>query len=159
MNNNAESINDTIKHALDWIKVSLMQLINTLSKLVSSQLENIKQALFGFDDSDVQYCIAFKLCLIAYKLLHGRGPTMFQSFSPTTSLNLRVGCGRDKLMLETKLFCRNQPHICILQKICTTWNKLPYTVNMEENFETFNNNLKPVCSNLLLMFKCILYIV
>ena len=66
----------------------------------------------------VQYCIAFKLCLIAYKLLHGRAPTyltdMFQSFSPTTSLNLRVGCGHDKLMLETKFFCRNQLHICIL---------------------------------------------
>ena len=72
----------------------------------------------------VQYHIAFKLCLIAYKLLHGRAPTyltdMFQSFSPTTSLNLRVGCGCDKLMLKTKFFCRNQPHICILQKICTT---------------------------------------
>ena len=61
---------------------------------------------------------------------------MFQSFSPTT-LNLRVGCGHDKLMLETKFFCRNQPRICILKKICTTWNKLPYTVRMEENFETF----------------------
>ena len=42
----------------------------------------------------VQYHIAFKLCLIAYKLLHGKAFTyltdMFQSFSPTTSLNLRV---------------------------------------------------------------------
>ena len=47
-NNNAESINHAIKHALDWKKVSLMQLISTLSKLVSSQLENIKRALFGF---------------------------------------------------------------------------------------------------------------
>ena len=39
-----------IKHALDWKKMSLMQLISTLSKLVSSQLENIKQTLFGFGD-------------------------------------------------------------------------------------------------------------
>ena len=61
---------------------------------------------------------------------------MFQSFSPTTSLNLRVGCGLDKLMLETKFFCKSQPR-SIFQKICTTWNKLPYTVSMEENFETF----------------------
>ena len=94
----------------------------------------------------VQYCIAFKLFLIAYKLLYGRAPTyltdMFQSLSSTTSLNLRVGCGRDKLMLETKLFCRNQPRICILQKICATWNKLPYTVCMEESFETFKQQLK-----------------
>ena len=67
---------------------------------------------------------------------------MFQLFSPTTSLNLWVGCGRDKLMLETKFFCRNQPCICILQKICTTWNKLPYTVHMEENFEIFKQKLK-----------------
>ena len=89
----------------------------------------------------VQYRIAFKLCLIAYKLLHGRARTylinMFQSFSPTTSLNLQVRCGHDKLMLETKFFCRNQPRICILKKICTTWNKLLYTVRMEENFKTF----------------------
>ena len=79
-------------------------------------------------------------------ILHGRAPTyltdMFQSFSPTTSLNLRVGCGCNKLMLETKFFCRNQPRICILQKICTTWNKLPYAVRMEENFETFKQQLK-----------------
>ena len=94
----------------------------------------------------VQYRIAFKLCLIAYKLLHGRAPTcltdMFQSFSPITSFNLRVGCGHDKLMLETKFFCRNQPRICILQKICTTWNKLPYKIRMEENFDTFKQQLK-----------------
>ena len=80
------------------------------------------------------------------KLLDGRAPTyltdMFQLFSPTTSLNLRVGCDRDKLMLETKFFCRNQPHICILQKIYTTWNKLPYTVYIEENFETFKQQFK-----------------
>ena len=49
-NNNAEFINHAIKHVLDWKKVSLMQLISNLSKLVSSQLENIKQALFGFGD-------------------------------------------------------------------------------------------------------------
>ena len=67
---------------------------------------------------------------------------MFQSFSSTTSLNLWVGCSHDKLMLETKFFCRNQPHICILQKICTTWNKLPYAVHMEENFEIFKQQLK-----------------
>ena len=67
---------------------------------------------------------------------------MFQSFSPTTSLNLQVGCGHDKLMLETKFFCRNQPRICILQKICATWNKLLYTVRMEENFKTFKQQLK-----------------
>ena len=67
---------------------------------------------------------------------------MFQSFFPTTSLNLRVGCSRDKLMLETKFFCRNQPRICILQKLCTTWNKLPYTIRMKENFETFKQQLK-----------------
>ena len=63
----------------------------------------------------VLYRIAFKLCLIAYKLLHQRAPTyltdMFQSFPPTTSLNLRVGCGHDKLMLETKFFCRNHTHM------------------------------------------------
>ena len=79
-----------------------------------------------------QYRIAFKLCLIAYKLLHGRAPIyltdMLQSFSPTTSLNLRVGCARNKLMLKTKFFCRNQPRICILQKICTTWNQSSYKV-------------------------------
>ena len=54
----------------------------------------------------VQYRIAFKLCFFAYKLFHERAPTyltgMFQSFSPITSLNLQVGCGHDKLMLETK---------------------------------------------------------
>ena len=57
------------------------------------------------------------------------------------------------------IFCRNQPCICFFQKICTTWNKLPYTVRMEENFETFKQQLKTFCSNLLLMFKRILYIV
>ena len=67
---------------------------------------------------------------------------MFQSFSPTTSLNLRVKCGHDKLMLETKFFYRNQPLIYVLQKICTTWNKLPHIVCMEENFETFEQQLK-----------------
>ena len=63
----------------------------------------------------VLYRIAFKLCLIAYKLLHGRAPTyftdMFQSFPPTTSLNLQVGCGHDKLILKTKFFCRNHMHM------------------------------------------------
>ena len=47
-----------------------------------------------------------------------------------------------KLMLETKFFCGNQPCMCIFQKICTTWNKLPYTVCMEKNFETFKQQLK-----------------
>ena len=49
-NNNAECINHAIKHALEWKKVSLMQLISNFSKLVSSQLENIKRALFGVGD-------------------------------------------------------------------------------------------------------------
>ena len=49
-NSNAESMNHTIKHAFDWKKVSLMQIITTLNKLVSSQLENIKRTLFGFGD-------------------------------------------------------------------------------------------------------------
>ena len=94
----------------------------------------------------VQYLTAFKLCFIAYKLLHGKTPTylteMFQSFCPITPLNLWFGCGCDKLVLETKFFCRNQPPLCILQKICTTWNKLHYTICMEENFETFKQQLK-----------------
>ena len=72
--------------------------------------------LFAYIFLPVQYRIAFKLCLIAYKLLHGKAPTyltdMFQSFSPTTSLNLQVGCGRDKLMLETKFFCSSAKEFC-----------------------------------------------
>ena len=95
----------------------------------------------------VQYRIAFKLCLIAYKLLHGRARTylinMFQSFSPTTSLNLRVGCGHDKLMLETKFFCRNQPHAYVFLKKFALLG-ISYLIQFvwKKNLKHLNNNLK-----------------
>ena len=136
---------------IDYCNVLLANASNKDLKPFQKTLNDAVRFIFDlkWNDHVTPYLIhlhflLFNIVLLlncVYKLLHGRAPTyltdMFQSFSPTTSLNLWVGYCRNKLMLETKFFCRNQPRICILQKICTTWNKLPYAVRMEENFETF----------------------
>ena len=120
---------------IDYCNMLLANASNKDFKLFQKTLNDAVRFIFDLKWNDhvipyficlhfllVQYHIAFKLCLIAYKLFYGRAPTyltdMFQSFSPTT-LNLWVGCGHNKLMLETKFFCKNQPRICIFQKICT----------------------------------------
>ena len=52
----------------------------------------------------VKYRIMFKLCLISYDILNRISPSyfktdLFETYQPTTTINLRVGVGRDEYML------------------------------------------------------------
>ena len=61
------------------------------------------------------------------------------SYLPTTSMTLRLGHGRDRHMLVLRLPTSDH---CIFQKLCDTWNKLPYAIRALDSYSLFKKRLK-----------------
>ena len=117
-------------------------------------LNNAIRFVFGLKRSDhityfhfklhflpIIFRVRFKLSLIAYKITRGLAPKyleeVFQRYSPTTSLTLRPGCGRDTLMLTTKY--ENAP---LFSKLSCEWNGLPLDLRLVNSIEIFKGKLK-----------------
>lgn len=92
----------------------------------------------------VKFRILYKLCLLAYKIIDTLAPTYlidtFKLFRPNTSIDLRIGAGRDGRMFanEQGLF----PDKCIFRKLITTWNSLPFTLRTTPLFDSYKIQLK-----------------
>ena len=92
---------------------------------------------------------SFKLCILAYKIVYGVAPVylteMYETYIPTTIIQLRTGRGRDQLMLvPADGFL---PSKCVFYVLMGTWNKLPYTLRKVECYAVFKQRLKTFMFN------------
>ena len=103
--------------------------------------DHISHFLFKLHFLPVIYRVRFKLSLTAYKITRRLAPNyfdeIFQLYTPTTSISLRPGCGRDALTLTTQY--NNSP---LFTKLSTEWNKLPLDLRSTNSLETFKGKLK-----------------
>ena len=93
----------------------------------------------------INYRILFKLSIISYKVVNNTAPiylsNSFNLYQPTTTQNLRIGSGRDMLMLVYKNSVHNQLNNN-LSKLTQTWNSLPYEICSISAYAVFKKNLK-----------------
>ena len=101
------------------------------------QQEHITPYLKQLHFLPVKYRIMFKLCLISFDIVNHTSPSyltdLFETYQPTTTINLRVGVGWDEYMLV-----HNSNHNADLQKnistkMTETWNYLPLTLRSIES--------------------------
>ena len=81
---------------------------------------------------------------MCYKIVNNIAPiyllNSFNLYQPTTTWNLRNGCGRDMLMLVYKTF-HNQFNNNF-SKLTQAWNTLPYKICCISAYFVFRKNLK-----------------
>ena len=61
-------------------------------------------------------------------------------FTPSTSMSLRQGCGRDRGMFDSDVSVQKSSNI--ISKMMVEWNKLPLDLRKLERFDVFKTNLK-----------------
>ena len=90
------------------------------------------------------YRIKYKVCIISYRIFNKNAPSYlvehFPTFIPTTTTNLRVGRGRDRLMFSTEKPANSKKTINDLIK--KEWNKLPMELRAEKSLNLFKSRLK-----------------
>ena len=106
--------------------------------------EHITEYLFKLHFLPIRYRIKFKLSLMAFKINNGVSPLYlseeFRLFEATTTVNLRVGVGRDNFMFElTTSQCRQNT---IKTKLIIEWNNLPYHLRKDTSLPIFKTKLK-----------------
>ena len=98
----------------------------------------------------VAFRVHFKLCILAYKIVYGEAPLylteMYETYIPTTTIQLRIGSGRDQLMLVPA--DGFMPNKCVFYILMDKWNKLPYALRKVECYAVFKQRLKHSFSNL-----------
>ena len=106
--------------------------------------EHITPYLYRLHFLPVPYRILYKLALLAYKIVYKLAPsyltTSFHTYTPTTGYQLRIGPGRDLLMLQScdyNTVTKNN-----YSKLVQTWNALPYSIRFESTQTVFKNKLK-----------------
>ena len=67
---------------------------------------------------------------------------LFETYLPTTTINLRVGVGRDEYMLVHNSNHNADSRKNIFTKMTETWNNLPLTLRSIESRNAFKSNLK-----------------
>ena len=81
---------------------------------------------------------------MAFKIINKASPMYlreeFQLFEATTTIDLRVGVGRDKLMFD--LTNLESCKITIKTKLITEWNGLPLSLRSEGTLTLFKTKLK-----------------
>ena len=89
--------------------------------------------------------IKFKLCLIAYRIFNQIAPSYlsddFTTFEPTTSINLRIGRGRDMSMFKVDRITTTKAET-LKQNIKKEWNSLPLHLRNIKSISTFKKNIK-----------------
>ena len=92
----------------------------------------------------IKYRIKYKICLISFQIFYKMAPrylTMkFNQYIPSSSMNLRIGPGRDTFMFEFSTSDRRRP--TILNKFKQEWNALPLTIRTTPTIENFKIKLK-----------------
>ena len=92
----------------------------------------------------VIYRIKFKITSIAFKITRGIAPVYLNDkvkmFTPSTSISLRHGCGRDKWMFDSDVSVQKSSNL--ISKMIVEWNKLPLSLRKLESFDVFKTNLK-----------------
>ena len=90
----------------------------------------------------IEFRIRYKTCLIAFKIFNKLAPSYlidkFNIFRPSTSMDLRVGRGRDVFMFEEEL---NKADT-IYTNIKSEWNQLPLQIRTINNINNFKVQLK-----------------
>ena len=75
----------------------------------------------------------FKLCLISFDIVNHILPPyltdLFETYQPTTTINLRVGVGRDEYTLVHNSNHNADSQKSIFIKMTETWNNLPLTLS------------------------------
>ena len=93
--------------------------------------EHVTSYLIKLHFLPIKYRVLFKLSIIGYKIVNNIAPIYllksFNLYYPTTTQNLRIGCGRDMLMLVYKKSVHNQFNKT-LSKLTQVWNSLPYEI-------------------------------
>ena len=94
----------------------------------------------------VKYRIMFKLCLISFDIVNCTSPSyltdLFETYQPTTTINLRFGVGRDEYILVHNSNHNADSRKNIFTKMTKTWNNLPLTLRSTESRNAFKSNLK-----------------
>ena len=94
----------------------------------------------------VKYRIMFKLWLISLDIVNHTSPSyltdLFETYQPTTTINLRVGVGRDEYMLVHNSNRNADSRKNIFTKMTETWNNLSLTLRSIESRNAFKSNLK-----------------
>ena len=150
-------VNNIILSTLDYCNSLLICLpdcaLDPLQKVMNKAVrfifnlkirEHITPFLLKLHFLPIKFRIKFKVCLLAFKILRKIAPLYlreyFQLFKPSTTINLRYGVGRDKLMMDINLEQRKKR--TIRTKIILEWNDLPLSIRKIEKIDTFKRQLK-----------------
>ena len=91
----------------------------------------------------IAYRIKFKLCIFAFRIWNGISPSYlsedFHPFVATTTMNLRVGPGRDKNMFDIH---RSTGRDTLTKRIKEEWNGLPLNLRVIDSISKFKRGLK-----------------
>lgn len=92
----------------------------------------------------IRHRIRFKICLLAFRIINNQAPIYlkekFETFYPTTSINLRVGFGRDELMFKPLPTSTRKD--TIFDKFTKEWNLLPFHIRTSNSVAIFKKKLK-----------------
>ena len=150
-------VNNIILSTLDYCNSLLICLpdcaLDPLQKVMNKAVrfifnlrirEHITPFLLKLHFLPIKFRIKFKVCLLAFKILRKIAPLYlreyFQLFKPSTTINLRYGVGRDKLMMDINLEQRKKR--TIRTKIILEWNDLPLSIRKIEKIDSFKRQLK-----------------
>ena len=85
----------------------------------------------------------YKLCIFAHKIINKTAPLylldLYELYSPTTTIFLRTGVGRDVFMLKSSN--ESLPQKCIFICLLETWNKLPLSLRILNPIAKFKKHL------------------
>ena len=88
--------------------------------------------------------INYKASLVAFKIFNSQAPQVliddFLKFTPTSTMNLRDGSGRDKFMFSIDGSNLNSSRLTTLIK--KQWNSLPIAIRKITTISTFKSKLK-----------------
>ena len=84
--------------------------------------------------------------MISFDIVNGISPSsltnLFETYQPTTTINLRVGVGWDEFMLVHNSNRNADSRKSTFTKMTKTWNNLPLTLHSIESQNVFKSNLK-----------------
>ena len=94
----------------------------------------------------ILFRIKFKVCLLAFKILNDKAPVYlkekFVTFYPTTTIDLRDGCGRDNFMFKHLKDTKDKTRDTVFDKLIEEWNLLPLNIRKVKSVNVFKTRLK-----------------
>jgi len=131
------------------LKAKLQKVQNAASKLVTRKrkFDSATPILHDLHWLPVDQRITFKIALLVFKCLHGKGPSylteLLHEYTPARSLRSstshKLAVPKIKLGYGERSFSHAAPKV---------WNSLPLTVRKSESVDTFKKHLKTHLFNL-----------